>query len=229
VIPKRRAGTGSFEINRKVFEKADGRVLAFHDTVVTAPEFVPPGPLAEHRAKVTVRLNAICGVEMSGESVATFVIDTSALCKLDAIEADAAGVKWQPVEGARSYEVRAYRLADGRVLASQETREPAARLALKEAAVVSVRPACAAGLPASTAWGWPPSFAASTAAAAECPSVTQRARRRRESAARQSRSLAARSTAATRPDWLGRRPCSGQRAKQGRRTCRASIPSRETY
>jgi hypothetical protein len=124
----------------------DGRVLAFYDTVVAAPEFLPPRPLAEHRAKVTVRLTAICGREASAESVATFMIDTSALCRLDEIEAGQGSLKWPPVAGARSYEVRAYRLRDGRLLASQETRDAAAQLELKEAAVVSVRPACAGGL-----------------------------------------------------------------------------------
>jgi hypothetical protein len=124
----------------------EGRVLAFHDTVVSAPEFLPPRPLAEHRAKVTVRLNAICGAETSAESMSTFVIDTTPLCRLDEFEADGALVKWRPVASARSYEVRAYRLSDGRLLASHETREAAAQLALKEPAVVSVRPACAGGL-----------------------------------------------------------------------------------
>jgi len=127
----------------------DGLVIATHDTVVSKPEFLPPQPLAQHRAKVTVRLNAICGGETGAESVATFVIDTSAVCRLvdvdAAFEAGAARLKWQPVAGARSYEIRVHAL-DGRFLGSQETREAAARVALKEAAVVSVRPACAAGL-----------------------------------------------------------------------------------
>jgi hypothetical protein len=128
----------------------DGRVLAAHDTVVKSPEFLPPRPIAEHRAKVTVRLSAICGSETSAESVSSFVIDTSPTCKLGGLEAtlDAgkASVKWPALAGARSYEVRAYRLADGRLLASQQTREAALELALGEPAVVSVRPACAAGL-----------------------------------------------------------------------------------
>jgi hypothetical protein len=71
----------------------DGRVLAFHDSVVSTTEFVPPRPLAEHRAKVTVRLNAVCGAETSAETVSTFAIDTSALCQQGDIEADAAGAK----------------------------------------------------------------------------------------------------------------------------------------
>jgi hypothetical protein len=124
----------------------DGGVIAAHDTVVSAPDFLPPRPLAEHRAKVTVRLSAMCGSETSAESISSFVIDTSALCRLGeldaALESGKASLKWRPVAGARSYEVRAYRLLDGRLLASQETREAAAQLSLAEAAVLSVRPAC---------------------------------------------------------------------------------------
>jgi hypothetical protein len=128
----------------------DGRVIAAHDTVVNAPMFLLPRPIAEHRAKVTVRLSALCGSETSAESVSSFVIDTSPTCKLGGLEAtlDAgkARVKWPALSGARSYEVRAYRLLDGRLLASQETREAGIELALAEPAVVSVRPACGAGL-----------------------------------------------------------------------------------
>src|SRR5687767_10787066 len=105
----------------------DGRVIAAHDTVVKAPEFLPPRPIAEHRAKVTVRLSALCGSETSAETMSSFVIDTSPACRLGGLEAalDAgkASVKWPALTGARNYEVRAYRLLDGRLLASRETRE----------------------------------------------------------------------------------------------------------
>jgi len=128
----------------------DGRVIAALDTVVNAPEFLPPRPIAEHRAKVTVRLSALCGSETSTESVSTFVIDTSPVCKLGGVEAalesGKASLKWAALPGARSYEVRAYRLLDGRLLASRESREAAVQIALGEPAVVSVRPACAGGL-----------------------------------------------------------------------------------
>jgi hypothetical protein len=131
----------------------DGRVVATYDTVVKTPEFLPPRPLTEHRAKVTVRLSALCGGEASAESVSSFVIDTSPLCRLGevdaALEAGQATVKWAALPGARSYEVRAYRLADGRQLALQQTRETAIQLALGEPAVLSVRPACAAGFGAA--------------------------------------------------------------------------------
>jgi hypothetical protein len=124
----------------------DGRVLAAYETVVNAPQFLPPRPLAEHQAKVTVRLSALCGSETSAESVSTFMIDTSSACKLAGLELENTSLKWPAVPGARSYEVRAYRLTDGRLIASQETRDAGAQLPLKESAVISVRPACAAGL-----------------------------------------------------------------------------------
>src|SRR5262245_19744191 len=71
----------------------NGRVVASHDTVVTTPSFRPPQPLAEHRAKVTVRLNAVCGAETSAESVSWFLIDTSVGCNIGELNAKAAGGK----------------------------------------------------------------------------------------------------------------------------------------
>ena len=129
----------------------EGRVIALYDAVVKEPALVPPRSLAEHKAKVVVRVNAICGEEKSAESVAAFVIDTSALCELEEMSAKAvdggAAVDWQAVSGAMSYEVRTHALEDGRLIASQETRAPGARMALGEGgAVVSVRPACESGL-----------------------------------------------------------------------------------
>jgi len=128
----------------------NGRVVASHDTMVTSPVFRAPQPLAEHRAKVTVRLSAVCGAETSAESVSWFVIDTSAGCRIGELTARAAAgkarVDWKAVPGAQAYDVRAHALADGRVIAARETRAPGAELELREAAVVSVRPACESGL-----------------------------------------------------------------------------------
>jgi hypothetical protein len=128
----------------------NGRVVASHDTVVTTPSFRAPQPLAEHRAKVTVRLNAVCGAETSAESVSWFLIDTSAGCRIGEVNASAAAGKarldWKAVPGAQTYDVRVHALADGRTIAARETRSPQAEIELREAAVVSVRPACAAGL-----------------------------------------------------------------------------------
>jgi hypothetical protein len=83
----------------------NGRVLAQHDVVVNEPRFFPPQPLADHRAKVTVRLAAICGKEASAESVSWFVIDASAACS-----------------GEGRVENRAYALTDGRLITKQESR-----------------------------------------------------------------------------------------------------------
>jgi hypothetical protein len=128
----------------------NGRVVASHDTVVTSPAFRPPQPLAEQRAKVTVRLNAICGAETSAESVSWFLIDTSAGCRIGELNARAAAGKatlqWKPVPEAQTYDVRVHALGDGRTIAARETRSLQAEVELREAAVVSVRPACAGGL-----------------------------------------------------------------------------------
>jgi len=127
-----------------------GRVVSVHDTVVKTPTFLPPQPLAEHHAKVTVRVSAVCGGETSAETVSWFLIDTSPTCRLGEMgavsDAGTASLRWRPVAGAVSYEVRAYGLLDGRLMASQETRSPEAKLGLSDGAVVSVRPACASGL-----------------------------------------------------------------------------------
>jgi hypothetical protein len=124
----------------------EGQVIAATDTVVKLPNYFPPQPLAGQRAKVTVRVSAICGKETSAETVSWFLIDTTAKCRLGEVKGSgAAGLSWEAVEGARDYEVRAHRLSDGLLLASLETRTPSARMDLREAAVVSVRPTCAGG------------------------------------------------------------------------------------
>lgn len=124
----------------------EGKVIAASDTVLDAPAFVPPRPLAEQRAKVTLRVSALCGAKASAETVSWFLIDTSASCRMGEVKASAAGVSWAPVAGATSYEVRRYGLVDGRLLDSRETRATSFSLEDAEAAVLSVRPACAGGL-----------------------------------------------------------------------------------
>jgi hypothetical protein len=79
-------------------------VLAQHDVVVNEPRFFPPRPLAEYRAKVTIRLTAICDKETSTDSVSWFTIDASAACS---------------EEG--RVEKRAHALADGQLIAAQES------------------------------------------------------------------------------------------------------------
>jgi hypothetical protein len=144
------AGATEYRI-RLLSRVPNGRIVASHDTVVSEPHFMPPQPLAEQQAKVVVRLNALCGTQTSAESVSSFIIDTSPVCLIGELSASAAGGKailqWPAVAGATRYEVRAYAVLDGQLLASQETRTPGAQLELKgRSAVVSVQPACSAGL-----------------------------------------------------------------------------------
>lgn len=119
--------------------------------MVTSPDFLAPQALAEQRAKVVVRVNAVCGGETSAERVSTFFIDATSACVMREISAAAGAgktsVEWKPVEGAVRYEVRAYGVVDGQLLVSQETRTPGMQVDLRgQSAVVSVRPACAGGL-----------------------------------------------------------------------------------
>jgi hypothetical protein len=129
----------------------NGKIVASHDTVVSEAQFMPPQPLAEQQAKVVVRLNAICGSETSAESVSSFIIDTSPACVMGELAAAAsagkASLQWPAVAGATRYEVRAYAVLDGQLVASKETRTPGAQVDLKgQSAVVSVQPACASGM-----------------------------------------------------------------------------------
>ena len=126
----------------------NGRVLASYDTRVAAPVFAPPQRLTDYQAKVTVRVQALCGAEESDEATAAFVIDTSPLCVLREMSASSADgkvrVKWAPVGGAARYEVRLLGV-DGRLLGYAEARGSEAELLLPSSAMVSVQPICAAG------------------------------------------------------------------------------------
>ena len=142
------AGATGYRV-RLLSRVPNGRIVATHYTVVAANSFLAPQPLAEQGAKVTLRVNALCGAETSADTVAWFAIDTSPQCVLGDLSAEAASgrasLTWRVVEGARSYEVRAFAL-DGAFIAAQETRLPAAQVELRgRGAVVSVRPSCASG------------------------------------------------------------------------------------
>ncbi len=128
----------------------DGRILAAHDTVLSVPGFLAPRPLADLRAKVTVRIHSVCGAQISKEAVTAFAIDTSATCVIGEISAVAAVGKaeltWRPVGSATTYQIRIFSL-DGKLLSSNDTRTPQAQVDLRgRDAVVSVRPVCAGGL-----------------------------------------------------------------------------------
>jgi hypothetical protein len=56
-------------------------------------------------------------------------------------------LQWPAVAGATRYDVRAYAMVDGKLVASQEARTPGVQLELKgQSAVVSVQPTCASGM-----------------------------------------------------------------------------------
>jgi hypothetical protein len=144
------AGATGYRV-RLLSRVPNGRIVASHDTMLSEPRFMPPQPLAEQLAKVAVRVNAICGKETSADSVSSFIIDTSPTCVMREVSAAAAAGKvalqWPAVAGAVRYDVRAYAVVDGQLVASQETRTPGVQLDLKgQSAVVSVRPECASGL-----------------------------------------------------------------------------------
>lgn len=58
----------------------EGRVLATIDTLVKENRFVPPQPLVESRAIVTVKVVALCGPVESEPSVKRFVLDVTRDC-----------------------------------------------------------------------------------------------------------------------------------------------------
>ena len=128
----------------------DGRILAAHDTVLSVPGFLAPRPLANLRAKVTVRIHTVCGAQISKEAVTAFAIDTSRTCVLGEISAVAtfgkADLTWRPIGNATTYQVRAFTL-EGKLLSSNDARTPQAQVDLRGLdAVVSVRPVCTGGL-----------------------------------------------------------------------------------
>lgn len=98
-----------------------------------------------------MHLNAICSGETGPDSVSSFIIDTSPTCAMGEVNAKATAGKvalqWSAVVGATRYDVRAYAMVDGQLVASQETRTPGAQLELKgQSAVVSVQPTCPGGM-----------------------------------------------------------------------------------
>ena len=130
----------------------EGQVVASFDVVVADTQFVPPTPLADERAKVTVSVAARCKDGASVASSDWFLIDATAACpppSLVRVKRDngRGPVDWSQSTGAALYEVRLHAPSDGRVLKVLETREPRVVLDgdLPVGAVVSVRPRCAHG------------------------------------------------------------------------------------
>ena len=127
----------------------EGRVVASHDVSVAGTSFLPPGALADERAKVTVTLRSRCGTALSTTRTAWFLVDATRTCAApaDVTVSEQGGrvqALWQAVPGAAHYEVRVHAPADGRVLTTLEAREPRATLdgSFPPAGVLSVRPRC---------------------------------------------------------------------------------------
>lgn len=126
----------------------NGRALAVHDSIASSPSFLPPQPLAEHRAKVRVRVRSLCAGAESAERLAEFMIDTSNACALRELElatrAPRHELRWKGGPAA-AYQVSAYSLA-GELLWSRETRETVLTFAPPAVdIVVAARALCAEG------------------------------------------------------------------------------------
>jgi hypothetical protein len=140
-----KAVTGASAYRVQVLSRVpNGRIVASHDAVVAATSFLPPRPLAEQHAKVTVRVRAVCGAEESTDASTTFLIDTAVACRLEDLIVDNGALKWPAVPGAMVYEVRTYSL-DGALVSTHETRTPGWAPGLKRSGMVGVRPVCRAG------------------------------------------------------------------------------------
>lgn len=130
----------------------EGAVIASLDTLTTVPTFEPPQPLTDLGAVVRVAVAARCGAETGPETGLRFFIDIRPGCPAVADPAVELGASrprlyWEPVEGAKRYEVLAYAAGDGRLLGRGETREPSFLLPGTGAApaVAAVRPRCRDG------------------------------------------------------------------------------------
>ena len=95
----------------------NGRVLTQLDVVVSEPRFSSTRLSGDFRAKVSVRLSAICGSESSKEAMSWYVADNFRACR------------------ERTGDLRAYALIDGRQIATSEARG--------SAHIVAAMPECA--------------------------------------------------------------------------------------
>ena len=127
----------------------EGRVMASYDVSVAGTSFVPPGALAEGKAKVTVSVAARCAGTLSAPRAAWFIVDATRRCASPgqvrlSLQDGRLQARWEPTQGADRYELRVHAPLDGRVLTTLEAREPRATLegSFPPAGVLSVRPRC---------------------------------------------------------------------------------------
>ena len=126
----------------------EGQVIERIDTRVGDTRFVPPRPLTDRRAAVKLLVTADCP---ESTSVATrpawFFIDMGPSCSavrgLSLSGESAPKAQWTRAGGATRYEVEAYSMADGRLVARTETTVTSAELPRADTPlVVAVRPRC---------------------------------------------------------------------------------------
>ncbi len=126
----------------------EGQVIERIDTRVGDTRFVPPRPLTDRRAAVKLLVTADCP---ESTSIAThrawFFIDMAPNCssvqKLSFSGASTSRVEWTRTSGATRYEVEAYSVSDGRLIARKETTVASVELPRVDTPlVVAVRPRC---------------------------------------------------------------------------------------
>ena len=126
----------------------EGQVLERIDARVSDTGFVPPRPLADRRAAVKLFVTADCPESAPiATRPAWFFIDMAPNCPavqgLSFSGANASRAQWARTSGATRYEVEAYSVADGRLIARKETTLTSTDLPQVTAAlVVAVRPRC---------------------------------------------------------------------------------------
>jgi len=118
------------------------------DTRVGDTRFVPPRPLTDRRAAVKLLVTTDCP---ESTSVATrpawFFIDMAPNCssiqKLSFSGAGTSKIEWARTSGATRYEVEAYSVSDGRLIARKEATVASAELPRVDTPlIVAVRPRC---------------------------------------------------------------------------------------
>ena len=125
----------------------EGRVIERIDTRVGDTRFVPPRPLTDRRAAVKLLVTADCP---DSTSIATrpawFFVDVAPNCpSIQKLSFSGASTKveWARTSGATRYELEAYSVSDGRLIARKETTVASAELPRADTPlIVAVRPRC---------------------------------------------------------------------------------------
>ena len=126
----------------------EGQVIERIDTRVGDARFVPPRPLADRRAAVRLLVTADCPETTSiATRPAWFVIDMAPSCSavqgLSLTDTGTPKLEWARASGATRYEVEAYSVVEGRLIARKETTLTSMELPRAATSlVIAVRPRC---------------------------------------------------------------------------------------